>query len=136
VVVIGAPSGRAQHSTAPERDLQPDEHDFIGIPGLLSPEETAALLASRDAELKKQARRMAHNDSDSTDTREVDAWQLAGSLRREINNLVSRLAAKHGRPHAAIHGELRTTVPGPPSATASLEVLSARRDHLLAQLLP
>ena len=125
---------------APDRELaralEPDEHDFLGIPGLLSPEETAALLASRDAEIRKRTRSSgpAEGDADSVPAREPETWRLTGSLRREINNLVSQVAARQGRPHSSIHVEVRSAVPGPPSASASLEILSARRDHLLSHL--
>ena len=53
-------------------------------------------------------------------------------MRAEINTLVSRQAARTGKPHGSVHSELRRAVPGPPSAAASLDVLEKRRDHLLA----
>ena len=52
-------------------------------------------------------------------------------VRREINSLVAQRAARTGKPHAQVHGEVRRAVPGPPSASASLELLIRRRDHLL-----
>jgi hypothetical protein len=55
------------------------------------------------------------------------------SVRREINNLVARVAARTGRTHAQVHVEARRAVSGPPSATAPLDVLTARRDWLLGQ---
>jgi len=112
--------------------LEPEDEDFLGIPGLLSPEDTAALLASRDAELKKRARKATADAP--PEPRDMPEWELAGALRREISALVAQVAARLGRPHSSIHVEVRKAVPGPPSASASVDVLTARRDHLLAQL--
>ena len=62
------------------------------------------------------------------------SWRAASDLRREVNRLVSVLAARRGTPHAGIHAQLRTAVPGPASASASLELLEARREYLMSQL--
>ena len=56
----------------------------------------------------------------------------AAELRREVNRLVSVVAARAGQPHAQIHAQLRRAVPGPPSASASADLLEQRRDHLMA----
>lgn len=118
-----------QAFTADARSAQPDDDDFLGIPGLLSPEDTAALLASRDAELRKRAKHVTI--ADAPEVEELAAWELAGALRREINALVAQVANRQGHTHATVHVELRKAVPGPPSASASVELLRARRDHLL-----
>jgi len=46
---------------------------------------------------------------------------------------VGQLAARTGVNHGIVHGWVRTAVPGPPSAAAPVDVLSARRDWLLEQ---
>ena len=61
-------------------------------------------------------------------------WRAAAELRREVNRLVSVLAARTGTPHGSLHAKLRAAVPGPPSASASVELLEARREHLMALL--
>ena len=112
----------------------------VGLPracrGLLTPEQTASLLARRDEEHRRRASTAV--DEDEPDDRapvEVDrAWEQAGALRREVNSLVGQLAARTGAPHGVLHGRLRKAVPGPPSAAASAEVLASRRDWLLEQL--
>ncbi len=110
------------------------DEEFLGLPGLLTAEQTAALLLQRDADHRRRAT--------STRTEEVAAervkrdcasWQVAGALRREISTLVGQLAARTGAPHGVVHGRVRTAVPGPPSAAAPVDVLSARRDWLLEQ---
>jgi hypothetical protein len=64
----------------------------------------------------------------------VSAWRQAADLRREVNQLVSRIAARTGEAHAAVHAKLRRAVPGPASAAASADLLERRRDHLLGML--
>jgi len=110
-------------------DLSDEEAEFLGMPGLLTPEQTATLLAQRDA----SARRRAHSASgDDVATGELATWRAAAELRREVNRLVSVVAARVGQPHAQVHAQLRRAVPGPPSASAGAELLEQRRDHLLA----
>src|SRR3712207_9546986 len=61
-------------------------------------------------------------------------WRAAAGLRRETNRLVSRVSAKTSTPHAVVHTQLRQQVPGPPSASASVDVLRARRERLRTML--
>jgi hypothetical protein len=115
-----------------------EDQDFLGLPGLLTPEQTAALLATRDSDLRRRVQ--AASDSRSGGTLaddhdvEVSAWRAAAALRREVNQLVARVAARTGAAHAKVHSQLRRDVPGPASAAAGPDVLEARRDHLLSLL--
>ncbi|WP_299033567.1 DEAD/DEAH box helicase [uncultured Pseudokineococcus sp.] len=121
-----------------------EEEDFLGIPGLLTPEQTAALLASRDDETRRRiasSRGPQDEDlwadapvEDAPEEPEEASWRSTAGLRREVNRLVGQVAARSGVPHAVVHRRLRTEVPGPGSATASPELLAKRRDHLLASL--
>jgi hypothetical protein len=148
------------------------DDDFLGLPGLLSPEQTAVLLAQRDGELRKRATRSRqqrtgdtaadhhpaarhgteprgtglgrtapgatqHTGSDqwsAGQTVPAGGWRAAAELRREVNRLVAVLAARTGTPHGSLHARLRAAVPGPASASASVELLEARREHLMAML--
>ncbi|MQA01885.1 MAG: restriction endonuclease subunit R [Streptosporangiales bacterium] len=114
---------------APE-ELSEEDEEFLGLPGLLSPEQTAMLLSQRDQEIRK---RTGAADAPA-ETEAPPAWEQAQVVRREINSLVAQVAARTGQSHAVLHVEVRKAVPGPPSASASLDVLVARRDHLLGQL--
>jgi superfamily II DNA or RNA helicase len=105
-----------------------DEHDFLGLPGLLTAEQTATLLARRDAAHRRRA------GSEDIDLAPRAAWKTADGLRKEISSMVGQLAARTGDPHAAVHAQVRAAVPGPPSATAAETVLAARRDWLLERL--
>jgi superfamily II DNA or RNA helicase len=127
-----------------------EDEDFLGLPGLLSPEQMAALLAQRDGELRKRAtrsRRLEPVTPLPMDVGPVDdmaarsgiangggGWRAAADLRREVNRLISVLSARTGKPHGVLHAELRSAVPGPPSASASIELLEARRERLMAML--
>jgi superfamily II DNA or RNA helicase len=105
-----------------------DEHDFLGLPGLLNAEQTAALLARRDAAHRRKA------GSDDIDLAPRAAWKSADGLRKEISEMVGQLAARTREPHSAVHAKLREAVPGPASASAPEPVLAARRDWLLERL--
>ena len=118
--------------------LSGEDEEFLGLPGLLSAEQTAALLARRDTEHRKRATSTRVDEAPTEQelgAAELDArsWRAAGELRREINSLVGQLAARTGAPHGAVHARVRKAVPGPPSAAAPVEVLSERRDWLLGQ---
>ncbi len=151
-------SGRAV-TGATARDLSEDDREYLGLPGLLSPEQMASLLASRDADLRRRVGTASRqgvgasggsapdrsddedgdgsgDESAAADGRadSVAGWRTIAGLRREINQLVGRVSARTGSPHAVVHSELRGAVPGPASAAADAGVLQRRRDHLLGLL--
>jgi len=125
---------------------------YLGLPGLLSPEQTAALLARRDVELRRRVASATLIDADGpdgsfgstaghrsgraqgepADDEIAGGWRATAELRREVNQLVAQVAARTGLPHARVHTQVRRAIPGPPSASAAAEVLRRRRDHLLA----
>lgn len=121
-------SGRAVVARAATSD---DEAEFLGLPGLLSPEQTAQLLAGRDAALRQRASSASAPVEGAAD---AAAWRAASELRRDVNRMVAALAARQALPHAHVHAQLRRAVPGPPSASAGVDTLQARRDHLMALL--
>jgi superfamily II DNA or RNA helicase len=107
--------------------LSADEEDYLGLPGILSPEQTAALLARRDASVRQRV----GSSTAQPPSAETTAWRAGAALRADINRLVGIVAAREGRPHAMVHAETRRAVPGPPSAAAGVEVLELRREHLM-----
>ena len=157
---VTADSVRTQARTPDEAD-----QDFLGLPGLLTAEQTAALLAQRDGELRKRASRSrqaslfdgpgagsaepapgaqdmlgaeqtpgAQPGPGAEETPSRAGWRAAADLRREVNRLVSVLAARTGTPHGQLHARLRAAIPGPPTSAAPVELLEARREHLMTQL--
>jgi hypothetical protein len=115
--------------------LSAEDEDFLGLPGILSPEQTAALLARRDSAARRRAAGNAPPAAAPPGpTSEAAAWRAGGELRREVNRLVGILAARTGRPHGQVHAEVRRAVPGPASAAADVPLLERRRDHLMELL--
>jgi len=116
--------------------LQPEDEEFLGLPGLLTAEQTAAVLFRRDEEHRRRASTSRADDAAGAGGPVAPpdlSWRAAGDLRREIHGLVGMLAARTGVKHGIVHGRVRAAVPGPPSAAAPVDVLSARRDWLLEQ---
>ncbi|MET3806634.1 superfamily II DNA or RNA helicase [Nakamurella sp. UYEF19] len=128
-----------------------DDEAYLGLPGLLTAEQTAAVLARRDSDLRRRVDTAARNHQlGGPDLFGIEGavvvpnadglsdghagWRAAAELRREVNQLVGRVAARTGSPHAQVHSQIRRAVPGPPSAAAAAEVLERRRDHLLGML--
>ena len=96
-----------------------EEADFLGIPGLLEPEEVTTLLRAHQAEQAKKARtrRPAAGTDELTRRR---------TARKELTQLVAAWAKKTGDPHALIHTELRRACGGPEVARASADQIEAR----------
>jgi hypothetical protein len=108
-----------------------EEEDFLGLPGLLEPDQVALLLRERRAgQVRKPARQAGPargpapaltvaagtSKAPAAATRET----LAG-LRKELNLLVRAWHHRTGQPHAVIHADLRRTCGGPalPEATGA-----------------
>jgi superfamily II DNA or RNA helicase len=129
--------GRAVTAALDTAALAPEDEEFLGLPGLLSAEQTAVVLFRRDEDHRRRASSSRADDAAAAQREPVApgdlSWRAAGDLRREIHSLVGQLTARTGVKHGIVHGRVRTAVPGPPSAAAPVDVLSARRDWLLEQ---
>lgn len=106
-----------------------EDQDFLGLPGLLNAEQTASLLARRDAAHRRRA-----TADESFGSRKDTAWQSAAGLRKEIHEMAGQLAARKKLTHAAVHAQIRKAVPSP-SKSPTEDVLAARRDWLMEQLI-
>ncbi|MBX3093481.1 MAG: DEAD/DEAH box helicase [Cryobacterium sp.] len=104
----------------------PEELDFIGIPGLLEPDQVRELLQQRQA---RQARRSRQRGAPVSQP----LYRTLKEQRALLNGLVASRARRTGEPHAHIHAELRRSVGGPPVAQASVAQLQARIDLLRKQ---
>ena len=123
---------------------------MLGLPGLLDAEQVRTLLAkrqsdqldARDAEerARKAEERKARERAEvlGEPVKKPDAVQDSAApsattaadeipaLRKELNTRVAIAAGKTGRPHGAIHTEVRKACGGPPTALCNAEQLRER----------
>jgi superfamily II DNA or RNA helicase len=103
-----------------------EEMDFLGIPGLLEPDQVRDLLRHRQSE--RAARRTTAREVEAE--REVTTHEQLAVMRRELNSLVAAWHHRTGQPHGVTHAALRKECGGPPAAVASAEMLRKRIDRL------
>ncbi|MBC7678229.1 MAG: DEAD/DEAH box helicase [Pseudorhodobacter sp.] len=101
-----------------------DEQDFLGLPGLLAPEQVAVLLQQHQA--KQQRNQSATPVPTPARDEAVSAHRVLAGLRKELNGLVGAWHHRTSTPHGAIHAQLRTACGGPPSAQATALQLQDR----------
>jgi hypothetical protein len=106
-----------------------EEQDFLGIPGLLEPDQVTTLLRQRQA-AQQAARRKGGDPAGDTKVVEVAGHRQLTALRKELHSLVGAWARKAGQPHGAVHAELRRTCGGPEVPQADAAQLQQRIDTL------
>jgi len=135
-----------------------EEEDFLGLPGLLEPDQVRILLRKRqDAQLAARtraarspasappapaasapaapaasapaARAAAASAPDASAAPPVSRQALA-ALRKELNGLVGAWSHRTGQPHGVIHAELRQACGGPPLPQATADQIRARIDTI------
>jgi len=114
---------------APVQAGTPEEEEYLGLPGLLTPEQVATLLAKRQAEQLAAARRRPDATPPAPASREnrpTTAAERRILLRKQLNALVAAHHHRTDQPHGKIHAELRRLCGGPPSAQATIEQLEER----------
>jgi putative SOS response-associated peptidase YedK len=138
----------------------PEEEDYLGLPGLLEPDQVTQLLRKRQA-AQLAARSVSAttgspattgstalaaaaastavagnsantaNTADTAKTPTVSREQLA-ALRKELNGLVGAWSHRTGQPHGVIHSELRGACGGPALPQATADQIQARIDKIRA----
>ena len=114
-----------------------EEYDFIGIPGLLEPEQVSELLRHRQARQARRAgdrRRHAVDSEASADPEPVALYRTLKEQRSLLNSLVGLYARQTGTAHSLVHGELRRACGGPDVAHATVTQLQARIELLRKRL--
>jgi len=103
-----------------------EEQEYLGLPGLLEPEQVTALLRQRQdkqiASQKKQAAAEAQRRKNSG----VDDARRRAAARKELSQLVAAWARRSSQPHGVVHNELRRVCGGPEVAAASTEEIEKR----------
>jgi superfamily II DNA or RNA helicase len=120
----------------------PEEEDFLGLPGLLDPDQVRALLRQRQdtqiAARSTAARTLASGVPAPETTSAPQAppatppvsRQALAALRKELNGLVGAWSHRTGQPHGVIHAELRRTCGGPPLPQATADQIRTRIDTI------
>ena len=113
-----------------------EEMDFLGIPGLLEPDQMRQLLQQRQSDRAKQ--QQARGDQLEEARRRAAAEGLAETstheqlaiLRRELNGLVAAWHHRTGQAHGITHAALRRECGGPAAAVATADQLRSRIERI------
>jgi superfamily II DNA or RNA helicase len=120
----------------------PEEEDFLGLPGLLDPDQVRALLRQRqDTQIaaRSTAARTLPSGVPAPETTSAPqappatppvSRQALAALRKELNGLVGAWSHRTGQPHGVIHAELRRTCGGPPLPQATADQIRTRIDTI------
>lgn len=115
-----------------------EEQEYLGIPGLLEPEQVTTLLRARQAQQTKAQRRQAEAKKQREANAGLPLHRVRAQRRKELSNLVSTWARRSNTSHALVHAELRRRCGGPEVAQASTEQIEARinllRDWFIGKL--
>jgi superfamily II DNA or RNA helicase len=134
-----------------------EEEAFLGLPGLLEPEQVTLLLRKRQTEqtrtvakagstavaaaavppqgvppqaVPQQASATPHAAGTGAADGPASARENLSALRKELNGLVTAWHHRTGQPHGVVHAELRRTCGGPPVPQATGAQLRERIDTL------
>jgi superfamily II DNA or RNA helicase len=106
-----------------------EEQDYLGLPGLLEPDQVATLLNERQARQTRAAGVRAGAATAAGPT-PVSAHRALAAQRKELNKLVAAYSSKTGTPHASIHLDLRRACGGPELAAATSEQVLERVERI------
>lgn len=124
VLYDGAEFGMQAHPGSEE------EQDYLGIPGLLEPDQVQLLLQKRQSRQIAHSRQKPAEEADllekPAEARPVVTHKQLLSLRKQLNTMVSAYTHQSGKPHGVIHNELRRVCGGPPSAEATAHQIQTR----------
>ncbi|HMR48592.1 MAG TPA: DEAD/DEAH box helicase [Arachnia sp.] len=102
--------------------MSTDEQDYLGLPGLLDPDQVSTLLRERQARQVRRRERQTPRAEQAV----VSLHRALETRRKELNSLVARYAAREGMPHSHVHAALRRECGGGPLAEATTEQVEQR----------
>lgn len=108
-----------------------EELDFLGLPGILEPDQVRDVLRSRH---QRQARRAADRPATAAASAPQPMYRTLKEQRTLLNSLVGLRAKLTGQPHGIVHAELRRVCGGPAVGQATVAQLQARIELLRHQL--
>ncbi len=106
-----------------------EEQDYLGLPGLLEPEQVTTLLNERQAKQTRAAGARG-GAAVASGPSPVSAHRALAAQRKELNKLVAAYSSKTGSPHASIHLDLRRACGGPELAAATSEQVLERVERI------
>ena len=106
-----------------------EELDFIGIPGLLEPDQVRELLQHRQQRQEKR-RKPTPTALERGPEETAPMYRNLKEQRSLLNSLVGLWSKNSGDTHASIHAELRRVCGGPAVAQASVTQLQSRIEYL------
>lgn len=104
-----------------------EELDFLGLPGLLEPDQVRDLLQHRQAKQQGRGKKVAPPAQPSP---VVPMHRRLKDQRQRLQDLVGLWSHRTNTPHGAIHAELRRLCGGPAVAQATEDELQKRIDLL------
>ena len=107
-----------------------EEEEYLGIPGLLEPDQVQMLLQKRQTRQIQRSKAKPAEEADlielPAEQRPVVTHKQLQELRKELNGLVGAWHHRTNQPHGTIHNELRRVCGGPLTAQATAGQLQAR----------
>jgi superfamily II DNA or RNA helicase len=103
-----------------------EEEDYLGLPGLLDPDQVSLLLRKRQAEQLATPSAPAPQPGARAAAAAAVSREGLAALRKELNGLVGAWSHRTGQPHGVIHAELRKACGGPAIPQASADQIRAR----------
>jgi superfamily II DNA or RNA helicase len=131
-----------------------EEEDFLGLPGLLNPEQVTLLLRKRQADQLARGARPRGRERGSPAATGAGAGaagagaagagaagagaagaapavrETLAALRKELNGLIAAWHHRTGQPHGVVHADLRRACGGPSLPEATGEQIRARIEML------
>lgn len=116
-----------------------EELDFLGLPGILEPEQVQAVLQHRQQrqerrKLERAGEKSAQPDAGAESTSYEPVHRTLREQRKLLNSLVSIVAKTQNEPHSHVHARLRRQCGGPKVSQASVTQLQKRIDVLRRQI--
>lgn len=115
-----------------------EELDFIGLPGILEPDQVAELLRHRQARQARRAsdrrKHVASAEEEPGHAEPVALYRTLKEQRSLLNSLVGLYARQTGQAHSLVHADLRRACGGPDVAHATVTQLQSRIELLRKRL--
>ncbi len=108
-----------------------EELEYLGLPGILEPEQVRQVLAQRQQrQSRMQDERAKANPTPPAEQAPRTMHRTLKEQRTLLNSLVGLAAKQTGEPHGVIHARLRRQCGGPAVAQATVTQLQQRIDAL------